>query len=184
MPHPQEEKHNMRVHMDLFGPLKHPVYEHILVMTDAFSNYTELAAIPNKSAETVAETFFNQWICRHGCPVLIVTDGGKEFQNRFMSNLTCRLGSELRRTSPFNPKSNGQAEQYNKNIRRYLQSFIDHDITDWPALLPPLQFCTNTAHTASTKATPHSLVFTTAPRYPYFDPEWQDEMFYGEEGAH
>ena len=82
MPHPQEEKHNVRVHMDLFGPLKHPLYEHILVITDAFSNYTELAALPHKSAETVVEKFFNQWVCRHSCPVLIITDGGREFQNR------------------------------------------------------------------------------------------------------
>ena len=52
------------MHIDLFGPLKvrsaHGK-KYIMVMTDAFSKYTELAAIENKKAETVAKAFFESW---------------------------------------------------------------------------------------------------------------------------
>ena len=51
----------------------------ILCMTDAFTKYVELVAIPNKEAATVAEAIFEKWICRHGCPLELVTDQGKEF---------------------------------------------------------------------------------------------------------
>jgi len=43
---------NQRVHADLFGPLKTSATgkKFLLVMTDAFTKYVELVAIPNKEA--------------------------------------------------------------------------------------------------------------------------------------
>ena len=48
------------------------------MITDAFSKYTELSAIPDKSANTVARSFFECWICRHGVPHSIVSDREKD----------------------------------------------------------------------------------------------------------
>ena len=48
--------------MNLFGPLRcrsASGKKYILVITDAFSKYTELSAIPDKSANTVARSFSN-----------------------------------------------------------------------------------------------------------------------------
>ena len=68
-PLPTVGEPNLRVHMDLFGPLKvrsaHGK-EYIMVMTDAFSKYAELAAVEDKKVETVIKAFFESWICRHG----------------------------------------------------------------------------------------------------------------------
>ena len=36
-----------------------------MVITDTFSKYVELVAIPNKRADTVANAIFIKWICRH-----------------------------------------------------------------------------------------------------------------------
>ena len=74
------EEPDFRVHMDLFGPLSDrsaPGKKYILVNTDAFSKYTELSAIPDKSVNMVARSFFEFWICRHGVPRSIVSDRGK-----------------------------------------------------------------------------------------------------------
>ena len=84
---PIHEEPNSRVHMDLFGPLKcrsASGKKYIMVITDAFSKYTELAAIPDKTAVTVARSFFENWICRHGVPRIIISDRGKEFLNKVM----------------------------------------------------------------------------------------------------
>ncbi len=51
--------------------------KYILCMTDAFSKYVELVAIPNKEADTVADAIFAHWICRYGIPVKLITDQGK-----------------------------------------------------------------------------------------------------------
>ena len=71
------------------GPLKtsHSGKKYIIVITDAFSKYTELGAIPDKSAEVVANAFYNLWITNHGAPEQLVTDNGKEFINDVMKTL-------------------------------------------------------------------------------------------------
>ena len=51
---------NQRIHMDLFGPCKtsDAGNKYVLTMTDAFTKYAEIVAIPNKEAVTVADAIF------------------------------------------------------------------------------------------------------------------------------
>ena len=51
------------MHADLFGPLKtsDKGKKFILCITDAFTKYVELAALPNKEAATVAEAIFDKF---------------------------------------------------------------------------------------------------------------------------
>ena len=71
-----------------------------MVMTDAFSKYTQLAAIPDKTAVSVARAFFEHWICRHGVPQLIVSDRGREFLNSTMSHLCELIGLDHQVLAP------------------------------------------------------------------------------------
>ena len=70
------------VGMDLIGPLKKTEdgHQYILTMTDYFSKYVEVVALPNKQAPTVAGGIF-QVYCRQGAPVRIISDQGREFLN-------------------------------------------------------------------------------------------------------
>jgi hypothetical protein len=65
--------------MDLLRPLKTSDMgnKYILAITDLFTKYAKICAIPNKEAETVADILFTIWICRYGCPAISHTDGGK-----------------------------------------------------------------------------------------------------------
>ncbi len=78
-PLPQCSEPNQRIHMDLFGPLKtsESGKKYIMCITDAFSKFAELIALPDKQAPTVAEALFSRWLCRHGLPLEIVSDQGK-----------------------------------------------------------------------------------------------------------
>ena len=129
------EEPNQRIHMDLFGPLlcrSATGNKYIMVITDSFSKYTELAAIPDKTAVTVAKAFFESWICRHGVPVMIISDRGKEFLNSVMVDLCGYLGINHNATSSYHPQTNSQAETYNKTMIRYLSSMLDNTMTlDW-----------------------------------------------------
>ena len=121
------EEPNLRVHMDLFGPLmtrSATGNKYIMVITDAFSKYTELAAIPDKTAETVCKAFFESWICRHGVPATIVSDRGKEFLNTMMADLCGYLGIDHNATSSYHPQTNSQAETYNRTMIRYLRGAL------------------------------------------------------------
>ena len=141
MPHPltplsQCTSINQRVHIDLFGPLKTTSTgkKYILVATDAFSKYAEMAAIDDKTASNVARVFFERWICRFGTPLSVTSDNGKEFCNNLTSELFKLLQIKHVHTTPYHPAVNSAVEIINKTVAKYLASFVDSTTLDWPLL--------------------------------------------------
>jgi hypothetical protein len=110
-PMPQCSLPNQRIHMDLFGPCKTSDMgnKYILTITDAFTKYSEVVAIPNKEAETVADAGFTKWTCRYGCPAIKHTNGGKEFLNKIAAELYQKLDIKTTHTAPAHPQCNSQA---------------------------------------------------------------------------
>ena len=70
------------VGMDLMGPYHKTKAgnQYILTMTCYFSKWVEAFAIADKSATSVAAAVYQAY-CRHGAPVSIITDQGREFIN-------------------------------------------------------------------------------------------------------
>ncbi|CAB4039251.1 Transposon Ty3-G Gag-Pol poly [Paramuricea clavata] len=178
IPLPQENGPNQRVHVDLYGPLKSDSdAKYVLVMTDAFSKYVELAAIPNKEAKTVATAIFDKWICRHSVPITILSDGGREFCNNIFSELLTKLGTTHLTTTPRHPQCNAQVEQFNRTMTRYLRAFTDDNTLDWPNYLSALMFSYNTAIHKAIKTSPFRLLYNCAPRLPFFDADAPKTIF-------
>ena len=180
-PLPQCSDNNQRVHVDLFGPLKNSDSgkSYVLVMTDAFSKYAEVVAVPNKEAQTVSLAIFNRWICRFGCPLEIVSDGGKEFVNKVSAEIYKLLGIKHSTTTAYHPQCNAQVERFNQTVAKYLASFTDSTTLDWELYLAPLAFSYNTSLHRVTKATPFSLTFGQEARIPSF-PNPDIQRHYGE----
>ena len=149
-------------------------------MTDALTKYVELAPLPNKEANTVANAIFDKWYCRFGAPLDIVTDQGKEFCARLSDELFKRLGTNHLTTSPHHPQCNSQAEVANKTIAKYLASFCDDSTLDWELYLAPLMFSYNTSFHRSIKSSPFFLTFGMEPRLPTLPTPDLHRKFYGE----
>ena len=116
-PLPQCTMPNQRIHMDLFRPLKtsQSGKKYILVVIDAFTKYVQLIAIPDKHAETVATALFTRWLCRHGLPNEIVSDGGKEFCHEIVDKMLKMMKLKQSTTSPYHPQtSTRESEQQNR----------------------------------------------------------------------
>ena len=173
---------NQRVHLDLFGTIKSSSNKnnYILCMTDAFSKYAEVVAIPNKEAETVAMEFFEKWICRYGVPSQIHTDGGKEFVNKLSKELCEKLEITHSKNTPYHPQCNAQVEVFNKTVQKYLASVVNPSTLDWELYLAPLMFSYNTSFHATTKSTPFLLTFGMEPRLPSFPAPELQRIHYGE----
>ena len=69
--------------MDLIGPLKETPdgCKYVLTMTDYFSKYVEAVPIKDKSAHSVCRAIYRTYL-RHGAPVHIICDQGREFVNQ------------------------------------------------------------------------------------------------------
>ena len=74
--------------MDLIGPLKKSKLgnQFILTMTCYFTKWVEAFALPDKSALSVAQALYKAY-CRHGSPVNIITDQGREFVNEVIAEI-------------------------------------------------------------------------------------------------
>jgi hypothetical protein len=101
-----------RLATDILGPL--PLTprgnQYILVPTDHFTKWVEIMSIPDQTAQTCAEKLLNAVISRYGCPVTIHTDQGRNFESNLFKELCELLEVKKTRTSPRNPKCNGQVE--------------------------------------------------------------------------
>ena len=181
-PLPQCTEPGQRVHADLFGPLKASGNnkKYILCMTDAFTKYVELVALPNKEAETVAEAIFSRWICRFSCPIEVVTDQGKEFCAKLTDDLFKLLQIKHTTTTAYHPQCNSQAEVANKTIAKYLASFVNAATLDWELYLAPLMLSYNTSFHSSVRNSPFFLTFGIEPRTPNFEAPEMRRKFYGE----
>jgi len=152
---------NQRIHMDLFGPLKTSGSgkSYVLCITDSFSKYIELVAVPNKEAATVVGAVMDKWICRYGIPLEIVSDNGKEFCNEFSKLLFEKLQIKHSTSTPYHPQTNASAEVCNKYIAKYLTDVVDASTLDWELHLPALMFSYNTSLHETIKMTPFELTF-------------------------
>jgi hypothetical protein len=191
-----------RMHADLHGPIraslegpasvaagatnkKKTVKNYILIMTDAYTKLTELVAIEDKSAETVAEGIWSRFLMRYGCPEKIITDQGKEFVAKITKSLFERLKIKKSQTTAFRPQADGQAEIVNKHIIKYLTTATSEGRCpdDWPERLPAMQFALNTSTPRSTKISPFFLMYGWNPRMPLLDQTTTERVQYGEDYA-
>ena len=147
---------NQRVHIDLFGPLKTSGSgkKYIFCMTDAFNKYVELVALCDKEAQTVSTALFEKWICRHGLPLEIVSDGGKEFCYKIVEQMLTLMRVKKNTTSPYHPQTNAQVERFNQTVAQYLRTQVNTDTMDWEIYLAPMMFAYNTSFHRTIKISP------------------------------
>lgn len=72
--------------------------KYLLTQTDYFTKYVEAIPLPDKSADSVAKGLYSTY-CRHGAPVHIISDQGREFVNQVLgvplTSVTCHYSCYL-----------------------------------------------------------------------------------------
>ena len=160
---------NQRVHVDLFGPLKisEKSNKYILCMTVWFTKYAEVVAIPDKTALTVSNEIFINWICRFGTQIQINSDRVKEFYNKLADKIYELLDIKHTKTSPAHPQCNSQVEVF-ATVAKYLASFVDNSTLDWEQYLLTLMLSYNTSYHSTIMTTPFELLYSVKARFPSF----------------
>ena len=156
--------------MDFVGPLPETPNgnKHMLVVTDAFSKYSEVIALPNQTAEVTANALIQECFSRQGVPSILHSDQGRNFESEVIQHLCQRLGIEKTRTSGYHPAGNGGVERYNKTLIERLSLMLERDDqTDWEDHIPQALFDYHNAVHCSTGMTPAQLHFGRALRSPF-----------------
>ena len=147
--------------LDIFGPLplSENLMEYIVVIADYFTKFTEAFAIPNHTAQTVADKLVTEVICRYGSPEQIHTDMGREFESGLFKEVCRLLGIKKTRTCPYRPQSDGLVERFNRTLKKMLSIFCAENKRDWDDYLPYIMFAYRSSVHASTQHTPNYLMY-------------------------
>ena len=84
--------------------------ENILVLTDAFSKYSQAFVTNNQKALTVAKILIEKWFSIFAIPARIHSDQGRSFNNEIISHLCKMHGVQHSTTTPYNLHGNSQSE--------------------------------------------------------------------------
>lgn len=89
---------------------------YVLVVEDYFTKFVHLYAITDQKATTVAECLFQNYILQHGVMETLHTDMGRQFESDVVKHLCGMLGLKKTHTTPYNPKSDGMVERFNRTL--------------------------------------------------------------------
>ena len=132
---------------------------YILVATDYATRWAEAKATVNNKAVTVA-SFLMEYICaRFGCPLEVLTDGGKSFRNDLIESLVQRLRIHHAMSTPYYPQCNGLVEKTNGLLCGSLAKLVDAKKRKWDVHLPEVLWAYRTTHKLSLGFTPFQLVY-------------------------
>jgi hypothetical protein len=149
-----------RIGIDLVGPL--PITNqnnrYIIVATDYLTRWPEAKAVPDAGAETLAKFIFEEIICRHGVPKMILSDNGKNFISETVRILCEKFLIKHIFSSPYHPQTNGMVERLNRTLCNSLAKVKEKE-EDWDIHIPAVLFAYRTKRHATTGYTPFQLVY-------------------------
>ena len=169
--------------MDILGPLPETDRGNqvILVVADYFTKWVEAFALPNQEATTIATKLVEEVICRYGVPRELHSDQGSNFESKVMAEVCWLLGIQKTRTTPYNPKSDGLVERFNRTLLDTMAKLLTPRKShgNWDQVLPFALMAYRSAVQESTRETPNMLMLgreVNTPTEMLVDrpPDWPD----------
>jgi hypothetical protein len=112
--------------LDLIGPINPPSggYIWILVATEYFSKWVEAIPLRKATGAAVVNFIREHIITRFGIPYKIISDNGTPFVNKSVREVLEHYRIKHRRSTPYYPQGNGQAEATNRMLLRILSKMV------------------------------------------------------------
>ena len=153
---------------DLFGPLPETQRgnRYIMLITDVFSKWIEIIAIPDAKAETCAEALLNGFISRMGCPLTLHSDRGKNYESEVFQQLCHMLEIHKTRTTARHPRGNGMVERFNQTLITMIRSYLKGKPRTWDQHLDSLAGAYRATQHESTGLSPNQVIFGRETRMP------------------
>lgn len=151
-----------RLNIDFKGPLpSRSKNKYLLIVVDEFSRYPFAFPCADLSSATVVSKL-REIFCLFGTPGYIHSDRGTSFASQELKSFLDSLGIASSRTTPYNPRGNGQAEKYVGIVWKTVQLALRSrglDITLWEHVVGDALNSIRSLLCTATNATPHERMF-------------------------
>jgi transposase InsO family protein len=151
-----------RWHVDFMGPYPKSTAgnSYVMLMICPLTNWPEAEPLPDKSSAGAAGALL-RCISRHGCPRVVVTDQGREFEGEF-GDLLSSLHIEHRRSSAYHPQGNGRAERMVQTVLNALRKALaepGRSTSSWDTRLSEILLAYRASRHNSTGYSPALLTY-------------------------
>ncbi|MCO5560185.1 hypothetical protein L7F22_013793 [Adiantum nelumboides] len=149
--------------IDFVGPIAPPAYkshaQYIIVATDYLTKWVEAKATTKNDAKKTAQFLYENIFTRYGLSIEIVSDRGTHFINEVIEQLLDEFMVIHRKSAPYHPQANGQAESTNKILVTILTKIVNESRADWDQKLHSALWAYRVAYKTSIGTTPFNMVY-------------------------
>ena len=173
--------------MDIVGPIL-PVSSRgnrfCLTVIDMLTGYTMAVPIPNKSAETIVNTYMNHVYSIFRGSSRMLTDNGSEFKNDVFDEVCAKLGIKRVYSPVYTPQSNGKLEGFHQFFKACISKHIRGNQLEWDEIVPLATAAYNFFPCQSSRESPFVLMFGRDPITPFLSLLEPSPQYWGERGGH
>jgi hypothetical protein len=177
-----------RLCIDLIGPYTigskrkgDEITLHCLTMMDPVTGWFEIAEVPSKRADIIANILEYKWLARYPRPAAVIMDRGREFYAEVADTLYDEYGITLKYITARNPQGNSMIERIHQTIRNMIATLDIRGLNDvdtskedeseedsektltsrdkWEGVLSAVGFAVRATVHTTMRATPMQLVF-------------------------
>ena len=134
--------------------------ENVLVLTDAFSKFSQEFVTPNKKALTCTKITVDKWFYVYGIPAQIHSDKGWSLENDILEHLYTTYRVKQSTSMPYNPYGNSTCERFNHTLHDLMKTLDKEQKSNWPLHLSSLVFAYNATPHTVTGYQPYELIFS------------------------
>lgn len=156
------------LYMDIVGPFppSRRQNRYWLTLMDAYNKDLELVPIRSGDAVQVAKAIMIHWVCRRGCPRLLVSDNAKAFIGRVLQHLCQILNVRQDLITPYHHKGTGLIERVHSYAESIMRTATEQKYSLWDEKLPFIQFAIMTHTIDNSEVTPFQLKYGVPPTLP------------------
>ncbi|GJR74581.1 reverse transcriptase domain-containing protein [Tanacetum coccineum] len=131
------------------------------------------------SMEKLTQLYLKEIVCRHGVPVLIISDRDSHFTSNFWRSYQKALGTNLDMSTAYRPQTDGQSERKIQTLEDMLRACVIDFESSWDRHLPLVEFSYNNSYHASIKAASYKALYGRKCRSPVCWSEVGDSQLTG-----